>query len=295
MINARKQRVLAIAALCFMIILFVSVTNTGEKKPQLLAGERSYSPTPGNNKLAQAGGNVNQLVKDKSGVIDESKVKQAEEFSNIKPPVKAPSGDSSQKKITADTSKKAGSAKENLAIKDQKGTSDTKEQKAADSKDPLGNSVAKDEAKADIQRSNIDSKKLVDSDIKKVADTEENAEFDAAKEFKEILSLSPVAIFSKSYCPYSKKLKDLLQTGYDITPQPTVVELDLHKHGKELQDYIASVSGRRTVPNLFVNGVSRGGSDEMSALHADNRLLDELAAWGGSKIKVEKINRPSNS
>ncbi|ESX00170.1 hypothetical protein KL918_004959 [Ogataea parapolymorpha] len=295
MINARKQRVLAIAALCFLIILFVSVTNTGDKKPQLLAGERSYSPTPGNNKLAQAGGNVNQLVKDKSGVIDESKVKQAEEFSSVKPPVKAPSGDSSQKKITADTSKKAGSAKENLAIKDQKGPADTKEQKLADSKDSLGNSVAKDETKADIQRSNVDSKKLADSDVKKVADHEDSAGFDAAKEFKEILSLSPVAIFSKSYCPYSKKLKDLLQTSYDITPQPTVVELDLHKHGKELQDYIASVSGRRTVPNLFVNGVSRGGSDEMSALHADNKLLDQLTAWGGPKVKVEKINKPSNS
>ncbi|KAG7914143.1 hypothetical protein KL927_004794 [Ogataea polymorpha] len=286
MINARKQRVLAIAALCFLIILFVSVTNSGDKKPQLLAGERSYSPTPGNNKLAQAGGNVNQLVKDKSGVIDEAKVKQAEEFSSVKPPVKAPSGDSSQKKITADTSKKAGSTKEHLAIKDHKGQADTKEQKLADSKD---------ETKADIQRSNVDSKKLVDSDVKKVTDHEESTEFDAAREFKEILSLSPVAIFSKSYCPYSKKLKDLLQTSYDITPQPTVVELDLHKFGKELQDYIASVSGRRTVPNLFVNGVSRGGSDEMSALHADNKLLDELTAWGGPKVKVEKINRPSNS
>ncbi|KAH3661840.1 hypothetical protein OGAPHI_006018 [Ogataea philodendri] len=274
MINARKQRVLAIAALCFLIILLVTVTGSGEKKPQVLAGERSYSPTPGNNKHAQAGGNVNELVRDKSGVIDESKVKQAEEHSNVKPPTMAPGGDTGKVKINADTSKKSGSSKEHLAIKEQNVAQELKDLK--ETKDFSSAKGSKD----------VEAKKPA-------KDT--GAVFDPAKEFKEVLALSPFVIFSKSFCPYSKKLKDLLHSSYSITPQPAIVELDHHEHGKEFQAYLGEVSGRKTVPNLFVNGVSRGGCDEMVALHASNELLEHLVSWGGLNVKVEKINKPSNS
>lgn len=119
--------------------------------------------------------------------------------------------------------------------------------------------------------------------------------FDAAKELQTILSMAPVVMFSKTYCGYSKALKNLLSLEYEITPSPTIVELDIHKNGRELQDYIAEVSGRKTVPNLFVNGVSRGGSDDMKALHSADELLGSLKTWGGKGVSVNKINAPSNS
>jgi len=127
----------------------------------------------------------------------------------------------------------------------------------------------------------------VDDDIK--------TEFDASAELTSILSLSPVVIFSKTYCGYSQTLKNLLKSEYEINPSPTIVELDKHKNGKELQNFIFDKTGRKTVPNLFINGVSRGGCDDIKSLHEDGKLLDMLNLWGEKNVKVNKINAPSNS
>ncbi|ODV60760.1 glutaredoxin [Ascoidea rubescens DSM 1968] len=120
-------------------------------------------------------------------------------------------------------------------------------------------------------------------------------EFSPKKELNAILSISPVVIFSKSYCPYSNKLKELLKHEYEIVPEPSVVELDKHKHGNELQVYLGEISGRKTVPNLFINGASRGGCDDLTELHSKNELLPSLVKWGGKDIKVSKLSVPSNS
>ncbi|GMM34109.1 glutathione-disulfide reductase [Saccharomycopsis crataegensis] len=120
-------------------------------------------------------------------------------------------------------------------------------------------------------------------------------QFNPEKEFMEILSFSPVVIFSKTYCPYSQRLKSLLKNDYELTPEPIIVELDKHKHGAELQTYIGQQSGRRTVPNLYVKGVSRGGSDDIRELHDKGELLDLLTTWGNKSLKVTKHSVPSNS
>lgn len=124
---------------------------------------------------------------------------------------------------------------------------------------------------------------------------DDDASFDAAKEFQSIMGLSPVVMFSKTYCGYSKALKNLLSSEYEISPQLMVVELDKHKKGAELQEYIGSKTGRMTVPNLFISGVSRGGSDDIKKLHDEGTLLKLLQQWGGKSLKVTKISAPSNS
>lgn len=115
--------------------------------------------------------------------------------------------------------------------------------------------------------------------------TAEGDAFDPEKEYKLILKQAPIMIFSKSYCPHSKFVKDLLQIKYQISPAPFVVELDLHPHGRELQDYIGEVTGRKTVPNVHVNGVSRGGGDEFRALEAENTIETKLKEWGNVSVK----------
>lgn len=131
-------------------------------------------------------------------------------------------------------------------------------------------------------------------DYHKQTDTKAD-EFDPAQEFQNIMRLSPVVIFSKTYCGYSKALKNLFKAEYEIVPTPTIVELDKHENGRALQDYLGEKSGRKTVPNLFINGISRGGSDEMKKLHSEGQLLSSLSSWGEKNIKVSKINAPSNS
>ena len=80
-------------------------------------------------------------------------------------------------------------------------------------------------------------------------------------------------MFSKSWCPYSKKAKDLLKTHYPEV-QPAIFEyasmfsllasayFDLRvivyrldendDGGKAFQDYLEEKTGQRTVPNVFI-------------------------------------------
>ncbi|KAI0144612.1 thioredoxin-like protein [Xylariaceae sp. FL1272] len=92
--------------------------------------------------------------------------------------------------------------------------------------------------------------------------------------FNSILTRSPMIIFSKTYCPYSKKAKALLLDEYQILPAPYVVELDEHRLGKELQNLLYEKTGRKTVPNVLINGVTIGGSDDIALLEKHNTLVD---------------------
>nr|AJD23147.1 hydrolase [Onygena corvina] len=106
----------------------------------------------------------------------------------------------------------------------------------------------------------------------------------ARTEMNSILKQAPIVIFSKSYCPYSRKAKLLLLEKYDIVPRPLVVELDQHPLGKELQALLASDTGRRTVPNVLVDGKSIGGGDEIEALYTSGELGTKLQA--GERVKA---------
>jgi glutaredoxin len=97
-----------------------------------------------------------------------------------------------------------------------------------------------------------------------------------------------VIIFSKSYCPFSKKAKSILLDKYDITPRPFVVELDSHRIGKDLQDLLGETTGRKTVPNVIVNGKSIGGGDEIAAMDQSDELASKLQNLGGKWIREVK-------
>lgn len=102
-------------------------------------------------------------------------------------------------------------------------------------------------------------------------------------------SLILVIIFSKSYCPYSRKAKDILLQKYKITPLPFVVELDEHPLGPKLQDELASSTGRRTVPNILINGKSIGGGDDVAKLHREGNLIETLKSMGGKRVEVSVV------
>ncbi|KAI5296389.1 hypothetical protein KEM52_003111 [Ascosphaera acerosa] len=119
------------------------------------------------------------------------------------------------------------------------------------------------------------------SDDKK--DTKKDKEVEA--EFQAILKRSPVIVFSKSYCPFSKKAKFLLGK-YTITPVPHIVELDEHPLGKDLQHLLAEMTGRRTVPNVLVNGKSLGGGDDVEALHEQGKLAETVQTMAGKRLEI---------
>ncbi|KGO65113.1 Glutaredoxin [Penicillium italicum] len=123
----------------------------------------------------------------------------------------------------------------------------------------------------------------------------EREEAEATTELNAILKRAPVIIFSKSYCPYSKKAKLILLERYSIEPKPFVVELDKHPLGPYLQALLAQSTGRRTVPNVLVSGKSIGGGDDIAALDQSDELASTLRQMGGKWIVDVSHHEVENS
>ncbi|KUI62921.1 Monothiol glutaredoxin-7 [Cytospora mali] len=100
-----------------------------------------------------------------------------------------------------------------------------------------------------------------------------------------------VIIFSKTYCQFSKRAKGLLLEKYSINPEPYVVELDTHPLGKQIQDKLAKMTGRKTVPNIMINGKSIGGSDDIAQMDNNRELVEKirtLGSVGGKTVDVKE-------
>ena len=76
---------------------------------------------------------------------------------------------------------------------------------------------------------------------------------------KQEIANNDVVVFSKSFCPFCKKTKSLLD-GMDI--DYTALELNQMDDGADIQDALMDLSGQRTVPNVFVKGNHLGGNDD---------------------------------
>jgi glutaredoxin len=114
----------------------------------------------------------------------------------------------------------------------------------------------------------------------------------------EIIQQHGIVIFSKTYCPHSRRAKSLLLDTYDILPVPHVVELDTMTEpadptrdtkeptmGKALQNLLADRTGRGTVPNVLVRGKSIGGADELVQLDAGQSLTTTLRGLAGERLQ----------
>ncbi|ESA44206.1 hypothetical protein GE21DRAFT_1711 [Neurospora crassa] len=111
------------------------------------------------------------------------------------------------------------------------------------------------------------------------------------EELRSILKKSPIIIFSKSYCPYSKKAKSLLLGDYQIDPAPYVVELDQHPLGPGIQAELGDRTGRKTVPNILVGGISIGGSDDIAKLDQEETLIEKIMSLAGKRLTVTKHSK----
>eukprot|EP01135_Chromosphaera_perkinsii_P004544 Nk52_evm14s288 gene=Nk52_evmTU14s288 len=81
---------------------------------------------------------------------------------------------------------------------------------------------------------------------------------------------SNVIIFSKSYCPFCKKVKamfDSMKVSY------VAHELDLMgEKGVEMQNALKDMTGQGTVPNVFIKGQHIGGCDDTLAANASGKI-----------------------
>ncbi len=79
--------------------------------------------------------------------------------------------------------------------------------------------------------------------------------------------MARVEIYTKEFCGYSTRAKRLLrEKGVDYE------ETDITFGGPERAEMIQRADGRSTVPQIFIDGVHVGGSDELAALEAAGKL-----------------------
>lgn len=88
-------------------------------------------------------------------------------------------------------------------------------------------------------------------------------------------------------------MQHILQDLYTITPSPHVVELDLHELGPGLQGALHDRTGRRTVPNVLVDGQSIGGGDDIEALHQSGKLIEKIQSLAGKQITSITTREPA--
>ncbi|CAI9272312.1 unnamed protein product [Lactuca saligna] len=88
-----------------------------------------------------------------------------------------------------------------------------------------------------------------------------------------VIYSNKIAVFSKSYCPYCRRAKRIFN---ELQEQPYVVELDHRDDGSQIQDVLLDLVGRRTVPQIFVNGKHIGGASDLEAAVRNGELQELL-------------------
>lgn len=82
--------------------------------------------------------------------------------------------------------------------------------------------------------------------------------------------MATILIYTKANCPYCDWAKKLLDNKHQ-SYQEIRVDLDMNKLTEMVQR-----SGRRTVPQIFINDQAIGGFDDLSALDQAGKLNELL-------------------
>lgn len=85
--------------------------------------------------------------------------------------------------------------------------------------------------------------------------------------------MATIEIYTKFFCPYCTRAKALL----DGKGAP-YEEIDVTMDRAGFDAMVARAGGRRTVPQIFIDGRHIGGSDDLAALDAKGGLDPLLAA-----------------
>lgn len=84
--------------------------------------------------------------------------------------------------------------------------------------------------------------------------------------------MAKVEIYTKQLCPYCTRAKSLLSRK-----GAAFEEIDITMGGPRRAEMIERAGGRSTVPQVFIDGVHIGGSDELAGLDRRGELEPLLA------------------
>lgn len=79
--------------------------------------------------------------------------------------------------------------------------------------------------------------------------------------------MAKVELYTTMWCGYCARARSLLQRkGVDIE------EIDVEADTSKRTEMVQRAGGRTTVPQIFIDGVHVGGSDELAALDRAGKL-----------------------
>ncbi|MGH7915461.1 MAG: glutaredoxin 3 [Candidatus Binataceae bacterium] len=87
--------------------------------------------------------------------------------------------------------------------------------------------------------------------------------------------MAKIEVYTTSYCPYCVRAKSLLKSK-----GVAFEEIDVSEDAALREKMIEMSGGRRTLPEIFINGKMIGGYDELRALEAEGKL-DPLLTEAG--------------
>lgn len=79
--------------------------------------------------------------------------------------------------------------------------------------------------------------------------------------------MAHVEIYTSPFCPYCVRAKRLLDSkgvSYE--------EIDVYQHPNRRDEMVERAGGRTTVPQVFIDGQSLGGCDDIHALDHQGKL-----------------------
>ena len=76
-----------------------------------------------------------------------------------------------------------------------------------------------------------------------------------------------VEIYTKMFCGYCHRAKRLLDSKH-----VDYLEYDITMDGEKRDEMRARAPGAMTVPQIFIDDVAIGGSDDLAALERDDKL-----------------------
>lgn len=79
--------------------------------------------------------------------------------------------------------------------------------------------------------------------------------------------MAKVEIYSTMWCGYCARARSLLQRK-----GVAFEDIDVDADGDKRDEMIQRAGGRRTVPQIFIDGLHVGGSDELAALERAGKL-----------------------
>ncbi|KAL5603796.1 hypothetical protein FOVSG1_006546 [Fusarium oxysporum f. sp. vasinfectum] len=102
----------------------------------------------------------------------------------------------------------------------------------------------------------------------------------ATEQVQQLINDNNVVIFSKSYCPYCRQTKKILD---DLNTVYGLLELDEVSEGSALQDALEQMSGQRTVPNVYIKQRHIGGNSDVQSLMSAGKLANLIKEAGAVK------------